>query len=78
MASPITTAAASLEGQVLETAMALQALEVDQSDADTLLDNVQVTFDTDAETASITVTLPVGIALTSGAPSFTATPYVTD
>lgn len=76
MAAAITTSSSTLEGQLLEVAIAMQQAEIGASTADVTLDNVQVSFDTDAGEAAITATLPVTLNLTSGAPNFSANAYV--
>lgn len=58
MALPIASTADSLEGQVFETAQALQAAELAEPAA-TRPNNVSIGIDTEASQISITATLPV-------------------
>ncbi|NET70562.1 MAG: hypothetical protein F6K62_06140 [Sphaerospermopsis sp. SIO1G2] len=57
MAAAITTTAPSLEGQSFEIAQALQNLEL-QVPTDTRPDNVSIEHDLEAQTTTITITIP--------------------
>ena len=78
MASPINTEATSLEAQVAEVALALQAKEQEKSTDDLTFDNVQVSMDTDAAQMSVTITLPITTVVNAGIPSTPVAAYLTD
>lgn len=76
MAAAVTTSATSLEGQVMEVAIALQKAEVAASTADITYDNVDFTYDADDGNVSISVTLPVSLVLNAGKAELSATAYL--
>lgn len=76
MSAAITTTATTLEGQVLEVMLALQALEVAQTTADNDLNRTTLAPDTEANEIALAVTLPVSLSGASGAITYTATEYL--
>lgn len=76
MAGAINTVSPALEGQVLETALALQLRELAQPEA-TRPNNVTVAIDTEAKQVSLSVTMPVEVIVNNvGQIEIIAMPYV--
>ncbi len=75
MAAPITTTAASLEGQLYEVSIAMQEAEL-AIDADTRPDNVTINYDLENLQASITVTLPITLSGAGGSATLAADTYL--
>lgn len=77
MAAAITTSATTIEGQAMEIAAALQNLERDTAKNPDGLNNVTFSIDTDANSASISIAVPVTTAIgTAGKIEFVADPYL--
>lgn len=76
MAAAINTVNPSLEGQVIETALALQLRELAQPETNRP-NNVSVAVDTEAKQISLTVTMPVEVIVgNTGQIEIIAVPYV--
>lgn len=78
MSSPATLTATSLPGQLLEIAGYLQAAELSDL-APTGLpnnDNVQISFDTEGNTVTITATIPVVPSITPDGLKYVADDYL--
>lgn len=78
MSAPATLTASHLPGQMLELAGILQSAELQVLDEDgtPINDNVQISFDTEANDVTITVTLPLTAIATSDGISYKATDYL--
>ena len=78
MSTPATLSATHMPGQLLELCGQVQAAEIANVDADgaPVTDNVQISYDTEANTATITVTCPLTATSTADGIVYTATDYL--
>jgi hypothetical protein len=75
MAAAATLSATSLEGQALEVARLIQSAELAIA-ADTRPNNVTIAPDLEAQTVTLTITLPVVLSGSGGAFTLTAGTYL--
>jgi DUF4097 and DUF4098 domain-containing protein YvlB len=76
MAAAITTTSTTLEAQLLEIAGNVQVTEAAQSTADVELNNCQIDYDLEAGTVSISVILPITVAMNAGKLEMSASEYL--
>lgn len=79
MASAYTPDATTLEGQILESFQKLQELELAYNAAnpeEEPLNNAQIAIDAETGNVTLTIALPVSIAVAEGGFEVTALPYV--
>ena len=78
MSSLFTTTATHLPGQFLEVAQEMARQELANVDAnnDPLTDNIQITYDTEAGTATVSVSLPISTSNVADGVSITADDFL--
>lgn len=77
MAASITTTATTLEGQMLEVALAIQAKEALTVNTTGAVNNLQVTVDVEGGSVSIVSTLPATFTSSGGSLQVVPTAYLT-
>lgn len=75
MAAAITTVSSSIEAQAFQIALAMQALELAIPE-DTRPDRIQVVYDTEGRTVSLTFNLDTSTALVGGKAEISVVPYL--
>lgn len=75
MAASINTVGVSIESQAFEIALAMQALEL-ALPADTRPDRVQIAYDTEGSTVSISFNLSTSTVVNAGKAEISVTPYL--
>lgn len=75
MAAAINTVGASVENQAFEIALAMQSLEL-AIPAETRPDRVQIAYDTEGKTVSITLNLDTVTVVNNGKAEISVVPYL--
>lgn len=77
MAAPVTTTATSAEAQLFEVAGAIQQLELAEAETNPeFTPLLTLAIDAEANTVTITATLPATVTSTAGTLAFSPTPYL--
>ena len=76
MAASVSSSATTLEGQFVDIAREIQALEAAQSTDEAPINNVQIDTDIESGTITVTATIPAVLSGSAGAVTLTAGEYL--